>query len=199
MTQRGGRKHFNYVENKYESDPKFPENPASTLESDALNLLNINPSTINNSSFISKQFYNLDDADKLKVIGLYNKAIKKRDKLDKKLNHAGHIYYTKELKSQVNSFATIKKHATPQYTRTRKISEPSAPSVSGRHHRRPSQAMQQVTKKFLFNDDDEEVIKWISNISITGGRKKNKKTKKLKNGRMNTRRSRRKKSKKSRK
>ena len=83
--------------------------------------------------------------------------------------------------------------------RSRKRSEPLAPLQSTRHYSRPSRAKRQVTKKLLFNDDDEEVIKWISNMSIKGGRKKNKKTKKLKNGRMNTRRTRRKKSKKLRK
>ena len=210
MTLSGGRKHFNYDTQQYEADPNYPVNQASILESRALNLLNITPSTINNSSFINTQFYNLDDADKLEVIDLYNKAIKKRDFLDKKFKDEGHLHYNKKLKSQVNSLATIKKHSTPQSARTRKISEPSAPSVSGRHHRRPSRAIRQVTQTLSFNDDEDddddddhdmgddsnqntsidEVIEWISTINIMGGRKKNKKTKKLKNGGMNRRRSR---------
>ena len=193
MRQYGGRKRFNYDTQQYEADPNYPTNQASILESRALNLLNITPSTINNSNFINTQFYNLDDADKSEVIDLYNKAIKKRDFLDKKFKDQGHVHYNKKLKTQVNSLATIKKHSTPKSLRTRKIYQPSAPSVSERHKRQPAQTIRQVTQTLSFDDDDEdydmeddsnqntpidEVIEWISTINIMGGRKKNKKTKK---------------------
>ncbi len=189
MTQRGGRKRFNYDTQQYEADPNYPTNQSSILESRALNLLNITPSTINNSSFINSQFYNLDDADKLQVIDLYNKAIKKREFLDKKFKDEGHLHYNKKLKTQVNSLASIKKHSTPKSARTRKISQPSAPSLSSRHHRQPSRAIRQVTQTLAFDDDDDdddddmgvdsnqntsidEVIEWISTMNIMGGKKK---------------------------
>ena len=209
MTQFGGRKRFNYDTQQYEADPNYPINQASILESRALNLLNITPSTINNSSFINTQYYNLDDHDKLKVIDLYNKAIKKRDFLDKKFKDQGHLYYNKKLKTEVNSLASIKKHSTPKSGKTRKIYEPSVPSVSQRHKRQSSRAIGQVTRRLSFDENDEhhdehhdmgndfyqspsldEVVECISTMNIMGGRKKNKKTKKSKNGGTNRRRSR---------
>ena len=156
MTLSGGRKYFNYDTQEYEGDPSYPKNIASILESQALNKLNITPATINDNDYINRQFYKLDDVNKSKVIDLYSKAIKKRDFLDIKFKDPGHIHYNKKLKTQLKNLLSIKKHSTPKSRETRKLSEPSASSVSSGYNKKSYRDIQQVSKTLSFDDNGDD-------------------------------------------